>query len=179
MIILTLLLLFSTLLCQFTEESDPIKFLEMMKPGCLDLWKRFRLLPSVAAAQAAHETGWGRSNLAKKANNFFGVKGYYEGRTIRVTTHEYYDHTNPVYITDGFRVYPNATESIRDYGYFLTSRPWYEGATNRRYYRDSIQAIWDGGYATDPIYVDKVCKIIETWNLANWDQEAFDMDANS
>ncbi|KAK2943905.1 putative Exo-glucosaminidase LytG [Blattamonas nauphoetae] len=170
--LLLYILLFQTTHTQFTEEADPIKFLEMMKPGCMELWTRYHLLPSVAAAQAAHETGWGRSNLAKKANNFFGVKGYYQGRTIRVTTTEYYDHTNPVTITDGFRVYPSATESIIDYGDFLTSRPWYEGAANQRYYRDSIQAIWDGGYATGPTYVESICKLVETWNLANWDQEA-------
>ena len=36
-------------------------------------------------------------------------------------------------------------------------------------YKKAIQIIKDGGYATSPDYVTKICNIIEKWNLTDYD----------
>ncbi|MEJ1300404.1 glucosaminidase domain-containing protein [Latilactobacillus sakei] len=42
--------------------------------------KKHQVLPSIIIAQAIIESDWGRSDLATKANNLFGVKGQYQGQ---------------------------------------------------------------------------------------------------
>ena len=37
---------------------------------------RFHLNPIILLAQAALESGWGTSRLAREANNHFGITGY-------------------------------------------------------------------------------------------------------
>ncbi len=39
-------------------------------------------------------------------------------------------------------------------------------------YRKVVQIIKDGGYATAPDYVEKICSIIERWNLTRYDVDA-------
>lgn len=38
-----------------------------------------------------------------------------------------------------------------------------------RDYKKAVQIIKDGGYATNLTYVEKICSIIEKWNLTQYD----------
>ena len=76
---------------------------------------RSGILPSVTLAQAALESGWGKSYLAKPPyNNFFGIKG----AGVVVPTTEW---NGSAYVpqNSSFRVYPNAKASFNDHAKFL------------------------------------------------------------
>ena len=149
----------------------PEDFKRKIEKGCKSLWKNYGILPSVAFAQAALESGWGSSYLATKYNNLFGIKGSYLGSSINLPTTEFYDGRTPVGIVDGFRVYPNWNTSILDYGNFLNVNNRYSKALRVKDYRTQITLIWQAGYATDPNYTSKVISIIENNGVYEWDRE--------
>ena len=149
------------------------KFLASIKSGALALWGKFGILPSVAAGQAALESGWGVSGLSTKYNNLFGIKGTYQGNSAMMNTWEVYGGKK-YDITDGFRAYPDQATSILDYGVFLTVNKRYAKAIGLNDYKSQIKAIHNAGYATDPDYATKVITIIEKYGLAAWDKEVLE-----
>ena len=149
----------------------PEEFKRTIEKGCKSLWKPYGVLPSVAFAQAALESGWGTSGLATHYNNLFGIKGSYLGNSVNLPTTEFYDGRTPVNIVDGFRAYPNWNTSILDYGNFLNVNSRYSKALRVKDYRTQITLIWQAGYATDPNYVNKIISIIESNGVSQWDRE--------
>lgn len=63
-------------------RTDPTTFFNSIKQGAIDTWGKHNFLPSVTAAQAAIESGWGTSGLTAEANNLFGIKGRYNGQYV-------------------------------------------------------------------------------------------------
>ena len=51
-----------------------LKFIDQCKLLAVQEQERASIPASITLAQAIFETGWGRSTLAKEANNFFGIK---------------------------------------------------------------------------------------------------------
>jgi LysM repeat protein len=147
-----------------------VNFLKKIKPGALQLWPKFGILPSVAAGQAALESGWGTSGLATKYHNLFGIKGEHEGNSAMLNTWEVYGGKRYEIIA-GFRFYPDWATSILDYGVLLTTNKRYKAAIGITDYKKQIKAIHDAGYATDPDYAKKVIQIIEGHGLVAWDKE--------
>lgn len=77
-------------------------------------------------------------------------------------------------ITADFRAYPNVEDSIADHSAYLLgamngSKKRYEGIAGMTDYKKVVQLIKDGGYATSLTYVEKLCSIIEKWNLTQYD----------
>ncbi|KZT83939.1 hypothetical protein Nizo1840_1452 [Lactiplantibacillus plantarum] len=71
-------------------EADHVQdFLGEIKSGAIEGWKKYHVLPSISAAQAIIESGWGTSALAIQGKNIFGIKGEYEGKSIYFPTQEY------------------------------------------------------------------------------------------
>lgn len=143
------------------------------------------VLYSVTAAQMILESGYVKTPLAKSANNCFGMKKILSGNTwdtvwdgkstVMIDTQEW-DGSKMITIKADFRKYPCIEDSIKDHsGYLLGamngSKKRYEGLLNCRNYRDAITLIKNGGYATDPNYVPKICTIIERYSLDRYDAE--------
>lgn len=151
------------------------------------------VLASVTVAQAILESGYGTTILATRANNLFGMKCSLSGNTWpgstwdgrrRCTkeTGEEYNGQN-VTITADFRYYDSWDDSIADHSAYLIgakngSELRYAGLQGERDYRRAIAIIKVGGYATDSLYVSKVCSIIEKWDLTRFDGEEIDMNIN-
>ena len=147
--------------------------------------KRSGILASVIAAQFILESGYGKTDLAQNANNCFGMKKKLSGNTWEGSTwdgksiytkitKECYDGKTYVDVKADFRKYPRVEDSIADHSAYLLgamngSAKRYEGLKGCKKYREAIQIIKDGGYATDPKYVDKICNIISKWNLTQYD----------
>lgn len=55
------------------------------------------------------------------------------------------------------------------YYQYNTSKKRYEGIAGMKDYKKVVQLIKDGGYATSLTYVEKLCSIIEKWNLTQYD----------
>lgn len=150
-------------------------FIDKVKDGAIEGWKKHKILPSVSIAQAILESNWGRSKLAKEANNLFGIKGDYNGESLTVKTKEW-DGSKMIDVDAGFRKYPSWNESIEDHGTFFTSTDWrkdnYKNVIGETNYKDMANALSDSGYATDPAYATKLINIVEEYNLSKYDEEA-------
>ena len=171
----------ATILANLTEKE----VVEKIGPLCTNDQKKSGILASVSMAQFILESGYGKTDLAQNANNCFGMKKTLSGNTwsgstwdgvsvYTKTTKECYDGSNFVDVKADFRKYPCVEKSIADHSAYLLGAKngdeyRYEGLKGCTDYRKSIQIIKDGGYATDPGYVDKICGIIERWELTKYD----------
>lgn len=159
-------------------------FIEMIGPKATKDYQESGVLASITIAQACLESGYGSTELAQNANNLFGMKTSLSGNTwksvwdgkskYRKVTKEEYQTGIITNITANFRKYPSIDDSIKDHSLYLTqamngSKLRYEGLTTETNYRKAIQIIKNGGYATDSKYVDKICNLIERWNLTQYD----------
>ena len=145
------------------------------------------VLASVSFAQFILESGYGKSELAQNANNCFGMKCSLSGNTwggsswdgaskYAKNTQEYVNGQY-VTVTAEFRKYQDVEQSIADHSAYLLgamkgSKKRYDGLKGCTDYKKAVQIIKDGGYATAPDYVEKVCSIIEKWNLTKYDVDA-------
>ena len=145
-------------------------FINKVKGGATALWSVYKVLPSVAIAQAALESAWGTSGLAANHNNLFGIKGSYGGNAANMATWEVYGGITYT-ITANFRSYPDWATSIKDYGVFLNVNSRYKKALGLTDYKKQIKAIHEAGYATDPHYQTKIISIIEANALAKFDKQ--------
>lgn len=152
--------------------------------------KKSGILASVSMAQFILESGYGKSELAQKANNVFGMKKYLSGNTwsgsswdgksvYTKQTKEQNTDGSYVTITADFRKYKCVEDSITDHSAYLLgskngSKLRYEGLKGCKDYKKAAQIIKDGGYATSLTYVEKLCSIIERWNLTQYDAKASD-----
>ena len=142
------------------------------------------VLASVTAAQCMLESGYLTSELASQANNCFGMKAMlsnndwenssWDGSSIytKETREEYGNQV--VTIEADFRRYASIEESLADHSAYLLGAKSgdglrYDGLRGEEDYREAVQIIKDGGYATDSSYVDKVCSLIERYDLTRFD----------
>lgn len=124
----------------------------------------YQLFNSVIIAQSVLETGWGQSKIMMKANALFGIKAGsgWKGKVYSSYTNEVYDGVESTeYAT--FRAYDSLEESVEDYYKLIKNN--YKKALNCNTQKESIEAIKNGGYATDPDYVSKVMSIINANNF--------------
>lgn len=142
------------------------------------------ILACVSMAQFILESGYGHTELAQNANNCFGMKASLSGNTWEGSTWDgksiYTKQTkeqNPdgtvITITADFRKYDRVEDSIADHSAYLLGAKKgaalrYDGLKGCQDYRKAVQIIKNGGYATDLQYVDKLCNIIERWNLTQY-----------
>lgn len=147
--------------------------------------KKSGILASISLAQFILESGYGKSELAQKANNCFGMKKSLSGNTWGGSTWDgasvYTKETQEqnadgsyTTVTADFRKYACVEDSIADHSAYLIgakngNKLRYDGISSMTDYKAVAQLIKDGGYATSLTYVDNLCSIIEKWNLTQYD----------
>ena len=114
--------------------------------------------------QAILESGYGKSELSAKYNNFFGIKAgkSWTGKTVDMRTREEVRGAS-VTITAAFRAYDSALDGFADHDKFLRVNKRYAAAF--KYPNDSynfLVEIKNAGYATDSGYVSSVWKVIQS-----------------
>ncbi|MFC0290012.1 glucosaminidase domain-containing protein [Bombilactobacillus bombi] len=152
------------------SSISQVEFLKRIKAGSINSWQQYQILPSITAAQAILESGWGNSQLAQKYNNLFGIKGSNNGQAIVLPTGEEVNGTN-ITIDSQFRVYASWDESMADHGIFLNNNSRYHNLLGIQDYRQVAQLLQQDGYATASNYAQALIRIIERNNLQAWDQE--------
>lgn len=116
-------------------------------------------------AQAALETGWGRSELrfsdGTPTYNLFGIKAgrNWQGAVAEATTTEYVNGVAQKTV-ERFRAYSSYAEAFRDYASLLTSNPRYAAVLNQQDAAGFARGLQRAGYATDPMYAAKLERII-------------------
>lgn len=130
------------------------------------------LVHSPIIAQAILESGWGESKLSAKYHNYFGLKcgTKWTGKSVNMTTQEEYQPGTLTTIKDNFRVYDNMEEGVKGYFEFiqLTRYQNLKGITDPKKYLETIKA---DGYATSSKYVENTYRIVEQYNLTQYDKE--------
>ena len=162
--------------------------INLVGPLCTADQEATGVLASVTMAQFILESAYGKSQLAQAANNCFGMKtnlsgnnwagSKWDGISIYTKeTQEQRENGDFYTISAHFRAYPNIACSIADHSAYLLgaqngNKPRYDGLKGCTDYRKAAQIIKDGGYATSLTYVDKLCRVVEEWNLTRFDYKA-------
>jgi len=120
---------------------------------------RYGVPSLVTLAQAAWESGWGKS--APKYN-FFGMTAgsNYNGKTQTLTTYEYVNGVKKKVVRK-FRAYDSALYAFADYASNLKNQGSYNKAFAYKY--DPVRffdEVYKGGYATDPNYYKNVLLVM-------------------
>lgn len=145
--------------------SSPQEFVATMLPMAEAAAEKIGVDPRYLVAQAALETGWGKSIIrtgdGQSSHNLFGIKSHnsWDGESARVLTTEY-KGGKAVREAANFRAYDSYAQSFDDYVSFLQNNGRYEKALNvtenpERFVKELQQA----GYATDPNYARKISQI--------------------
>ncbi len=122
--------------------------------------RQFGIPASITLAQGLLESSAGRSELARKANNHFGIKCHRSWTGGRA----YHSDDRP---NECFRAYDTVQESYDDHGYFLSSQARYRSLfrLDLMDYKSWAIGLQRAGYATDKGYANKLIKIIEDYRL--------------
>lgn len=121
-------------------------------------------------AQAIIESGWGKSGLASKYHNYFGLKcgSSWKGKSVNMTTKEEYKVGTMTNIRDNFRVFDDFDDGIRGYFEFInTSR--YKNLKGVKSPEEYVRRLKADGYATSSKYVDNVMRVIRDNKLTRFD----------
>ncbi|MDD7915011.1 glucosaminidase domain-containing protein [Polaribacter ponticola] len=120
---------------------------------------------SITLAQGVLESGSGRSDLASKSNNHFGIKCHTKWKGERV----YHDDDAR---GECFRKYKYVETSYHDHSEFLTKRKRYNFlfTYGSKDYKKWAKGLRKAGYATDKKYPNKLIKIIEDYRLYEFDK---------
>jgi len=133
----------------------PEEFYGRFLPYAQEVSERTGLDPRLVLAQAALETGYGRS---APGMNYFGIKSHGRSGGQTLQTSEFEDG-RIVSQPASFRGYESPEQSFQDYADFLISNPRYGGVLSAVGIEDQIAEMAKSGYATDPQYGAKLANI--------------------
>ena len=140
-------------------------YFDTYKDVAIEQMLKYHIPASITLAQGVLESGAGRSELAKKANNHFGIKCH--GWTGRKSYHDDDE------LGECFRAYDSAYESYQDHSIFLTSSQRYSSLFRLKMkdYKGWAKGLKACGYATSPTYATRLIEIIELYKLYRYDSE--------
>ncbi|OIN54040.1 flagellar assembly peptidoglycan hydrolase FlgJ [Pseudomonas costantinii] len=146
------------------------EFVATMLPMAKAAAARIGVDPKYLVAQAALETGWGKSVMraedGSSSHNLFGIKAgqSWQGGQARAITSEFRDGAM-VKETAQFRSYNSYQDSFHDLVTLLQSNDRYKevvkSADNPEQF---VRELQKAGYATDPDYASKISQIAKTMN---------------
>ncbi len=150
----------------YIRNYQDIAIAEMVRSG---------IPASIKLAQAILESNCGKSDLACKANNHFGIKcgGNWGGNSFHK---EDDDYANGQLVKSCFREFNSVMESYRAHSDFLadpgkTGRYGSLFELERTDYKGWARGLSKAGYATDPQYANRLIEIIEKYELYRYDNE--------
>ena len=145
------------------NNSATIAYITQYKTIAMKEMKRTGVPASITLAQALVESNSGESNLAKKHNNHFGIKCKSDWTGAKT----YQDDDAK---QECFRAYEEAELSFKDHSNFIKNRPNYVDLFLLDPVDDTAWAfgLKKAGYATASDYPKKLLKIIDDYELAQY-----------
>ena len=165
----------------------PDAFIEMLKPDALRLERETGLPAAVTIAQAALETGWGRTPFVHRVEaqealirrergrgeyaplpdgtpsyNLFGIKRHRSGMPFVVCWDHEVVEGRMALVPDRFRRYASYAESMADRNRFLRENPRYARVLETKDPFEFAMRLQEAGYAEDPGYARKLHAIMRT-----------------
>lgn len=148
------------------------EFVAEVWPHAVDASRKTGIPPHFMVAQAALETGWGEKQLrnadGSPSYNLFNIKAGsgWGGSTTELEVTEYAGERT--YRENArFRSYASYAESFGDYARLMSSSPRYAGVRGQTDAAGFARGLQQAGYATDPMYADKLTRIIGGSTLRN------------
>ena len=153
-----ILLLAAFFLCLAADQGPQQQYIREYAALARSEMARTGVPASITLAQGLLESNAGRSALASKSNNHFGIKCHNDWKGKKTYADDDAKH-------ECFRVYRNAEASFRDHSDFLRYQDRYKGLfeLDPTDYRGWAKGLKKAGYATDPRYAEKLIKIIEDY----------------
>lgn len=157
----------------FSQTNQEIQqYIATYKNIAIFEMSRAKVPASITLAQGIHESGAGTSVLCRNTNNHFGIKCHkeWQGETYR------HDDDAP---QECFRVYKDPAYSYFDHSEFLRSRKWYQPlfALAITDYKGWAYGLKKAGYATNPKYPQIIIKLIEDYQLWQYDYDSLTADS--
>jgi len=144
----------------------PRDFVERIWPLAAAAGKEIGVAPHLLLGQAALESGWGRRELRQadgsSSHNLFNIKASnsWKGKVVQAETTEYVNGIAQKHV-ENFRAYNSDAEAFGDYARLLKTSPRYAGAIAGGDDVESFaRGLQSGGYATDPMYSDKLVRLV-------------------
>ncbi len=149
-----------------TADIDMLKYIARYKSIAQREMKEFGIPASITIAQGILESQSGKSELAQKANNHFGIKCHSDWQGDKYL----YDDDE---LQECFRKYEKPEESYVDHSKFLANRRRYAFLFRlpKTDYEAWAKGLKKAGYATDPSYPDKLIYLINKYHLHDLDKE--------
>ncbi|PZM65886.1 Exo-glucosaminidase LytG precursor [Paenibacillus konkukensis] len=148
------------------------EFIRKLAPYAIADMHITKVPASLTIAQGILESADGNSGLAVQANNLFGIKGKGTAGSVTMPTREY-SGGKWITVNAAFRKYNNWGDSVADHSALIVNGvSW-----NRKLYhkvlgadgRTAAREVAAAGYATDPTYADKLIRLMDDWNLYQYD----------
>lgn len=148
-----------------SAAGNPGEFVNRLWSDAVDASRSTGIPPQFMVAQAALETGWGKSEIRRAdgtpSYNLFGVKAgkNWSGAVVDAKTTEYVNGQAQQSV-EPFRAYNSYSEAFQDYAALLRNNPRYASVIGSQDGTEFAKRLQQAGYATDPMYADKLSKII-------------------
>ncbi|GAB7257916.1 glucosaminidase domain-containing protein [Polaribacter sp. OB-PA-B3] len=146
-------------------NKETLSYIRKYAPIAVKEMHEYKIPASITLAQGILESGKGKSELALKSNNHFGIKCHTAWKGERV----YHDDDEK---GECFRKYVYPETSYNDHSLFLTQRSRYAFLFNYniKNYKKWAYGLRKAGYATDRKYPIKLIKIIKDYQLYEFDK---------
>ena len=142
------------------KKITPKEYVEKYKGDAIKEMRRSGVPASITLAQGMLESGYGNSELAKKANNHFGIKCHssWNGPTYRLDDDKK---------DECFRKYNTVWQSYRDHSDFLKGGKRYAFLFNLKKtdYKGWCRGLKKAGYATNKNYANLLIDMVERYDL--------------
>ncbi len=158
-----------------TNQQARLNYVDRFKGIAIREMERTGVPASIKLAQGLLESDAGRSTLANQANNHFGVKCHSEWQGQRYYKEDDdYDPVTKELLKSCFRVYKNADESFVEHSEFLrdprkVARYGWLFQLPKTDYVAWANGLEKSGYATASDYSEKLIKLVEDYQLSQFD----------
>jgi len=146
------------------QSYTSLQYIDRFKGIAMQEMNLYGIPASITLAQGLYESGSGNSELAKNANNHFGIKC-----TSDWTGKSYYKDDDGH--NDCFRVYDTPEQSFRDHSNFLKRKNYaHLFELDKNDYQGWAYGLKAAGYATNPKYPQLIIGIIQKYSLDQYDR---------
>jgi flagellum-specific peptidoglycan hydrolase FlgJ len=154
-----------------------LDWLKTMVPAAQKAQARWQVPAAITLAQCILESstpakGWGQSELALKANNYFGVKASHLNapETYEEFPTDEYVSGKKVLVEALFEKYFDADDSFDDHGSLLHNAKRYRYAMLHTASPDDFAScLQEAGYSTSPSYAQTLIELMRDYDLYQYD----------
>ena len=146
-------------------SGNASEFVNRIWPHAVEASNAIGVPPQFLVAHSALESAWGKSEMragdGSPTYNLFGVKAgrSWQGPSVELQTTEYVDGVAQT-SREKFRVYGSYAEAFRDYANLLKTNARFSTVLGQQDGTKFAGSLQQSGYATDPLYADKLSRII-------------------